>query len=220
MEDVLFVNVHAHAPGEGVTLLDMGTGLFGGSSPGVFYSAGIHPVRLTESAPGDWEALDKALLREDVVAVGECGLDRRLPISLSAQEEAFLRQARLAETRGLPVIVHCVRAFPELVSLRRSGGFRMPWIVHGFNNNERILRMLLDCGFHISLGGALLNPSSNAFRVLPEIPLACLFLETDERPLPVRLVYEAASARLGVSLGELKRQMWINFNEVFLWKNG
>lgn len=219
MENMPFVNVHAHAAGGEICLLDVGTSLSDAPrrAPGLWYSVGFHPVRLAGGAPLDWAAFRAALSAEGVVAVGECGLDRRLPVPLDGQMSVFLRQAEEAESRSLPLVVHCVRAYPELVAARRSGAFRMPWVVHGFNNNGQTLGMLLRHGFHVSLGGALLNPGSNAARLLPGIPPARLFLETDDRPLGIRSVYEAAAARLGLSLEELKRQIYANFNNVFLW---
>ena len=217
MEEVPFVDAHTHAPGEGVSLLDVGTAVPDKErcAPGVCYSVGIHPARLADNAPVDWEAFRRSLLCERVLAVGECGLDRRLPVPLREQEEVFRRQAEAAEERGMPVVVHCVRACPELISIRRTGAFRMPWIVHGFNNNGQTLRQLLAHDFRFSLGAALLNPESNAVRLLPEIPLERLFLETDDRPLGIRLVYEAAAACLGMEVAELKRRIWTNFKNMF-----
>ena len=217
MAEFPFFNAHTHRPGEGVSLLDAGERLpFGESrADGTYYSVGVHPMRLAEGKPVDWTAFRACLSREGVLAVGECGLDRRLPLPLREQEEAFRRQAEMAEEVRLPVVIHCVRAFPELMKIRRDGHFAMPWLIHGYNNNGQILRRLLDSGFRISLGNALLHPASNASLLLPEIPLERLFLETDDRATEIRSVYEAAALRLGMGMEPLKQQLWTNFNNVF-----
>lgn len=90
----------------------------------------------------------------------------------------------------------------------------VPWIIHGFNNNEQILNQLLEHGFYISVGPQLLNPRSNAFRLLRKIPLYALFLESDDRDVRIEAIYESAASELGIGEEELKRVIWDNYQKV------
>ena len=111
--------------------------------------------------------------------------------------------------------MHCVKAYSELIAVKKRTGSSVPWIIHGYNNNEQILRQLLDHGFYISVGAALLNSHSNAFQLLRVIPLGALFLENDDKEVEIHVIYEAASAILGIEVEALKEMMRMNYNKVF-----
>ncbi len=81
---------------------------------------------------------------------------------------------------GKPLIIHCVKAFNELIELKKKYRPQMPWVVHGFRNNLNIARMLLREDIRLSIGEKYQLP------VLQEIPLECLLTETDESRMPVR----------------------------------
>ena len=212
------VNLHAHAPGDGITLLDVSPGPLPDAFPGGPSSPctlGVHPMTLRPGIEPDWQALRSAWDDTRCLAIGECGLDRRSPLPVPDQLPALRRQILEADLRGKPLLLHCVRAYPELIALRRSSPSCVPWIVHGYNNNLHILRQLLAHDFYISLGAALLDPASPASLGCTAIPLSRLFLETDTRSLPIASVYAAASARLSVPLPVLRQQLYTNFNTVF-----
>ena len=148
-------------------------------------------------------------------AVGECGLDRPRGASLEIQTDALERQIHIAERVGKPVILHCVKAFPELIGAKKRLSPSVPLIVHGFNNNLQILRSLLDAGFYISLGAALLRPGSNAVRTIPVIPAGRLFLETDDSGRMIDDIYTKASALLNIEITQLKSNIQCNFTRLF-----
>lgn len=181
-------------------------------------SVGIHPWKVR--ALGD---LDEALERlralavhERVVAVGECGLDRLTEGFPAEQEALFVPQMKLAEALGKPLIVHCVRAFGELIRLHRTGKVSVPIMVHGYNGNRQIAEELIRKGFYISLGAALLKPGSNAARLASVLPVDRLFLETDDTGLAIGAIYEAAARLWGLPIAVLKEALYTNFRRVFL----
>lgn len=120
---------------------------------GGLYSAGIHPWWTDEA---DTELLFAGLLRlmehPQVVAVGECGLDLLRGAAPEVQEAVFVRQAVLAERHGLPVTVHCVRAFDRLLRLHKQLRPSVRWTVHGFRGRPALARQLLDAGLDLSFG--------------------------------------------------------------------
>lgn len=219
-----YVNIHTHHVGEGINILDVGEGRAwvegeekrkSVEGQKVFYSVGVHPMKLAELGENVFTGIEDITRMEKVIAIGECGLDRRSPICMETQEKILEVQVGLAEELRKPLIIHCVKAYSELIAVKKRTGSSVPWIVHGYNNNEQILRQLLDHGFYISVGAALLNSHSNAFQLLRNIPLGALFLENDDKKVEIHIIYEAASTILGIELGALKEIMRKNYNQVF-----
>lgn len=138
-----------------------------------FYSVGIHPWRADIAAPSDWAELERLAALPNVVAIGEAGLDALRGPEREVQMPVFLKQARLAEKLGKPLIIHAVKSNAELISLIRSERPSVPWIIHGFRGKPQLARQLTGCGFHLSLGKRF-NPSVPA-----EIPPSLLHRESD-----------------------------------------
>lgn len=167
----------------------------------------------------NWESqlrlVEKMAVHEKVLAIGECGLDRLISLPLDKQLMIFEIQVKIAECVQKPVIIHCVRAFNELLQWKKQTKNTVPLIVHGFNNKPEIARQLVAHGFYFSLGVALLQTNSNAVKVLKIIPLTRLFLENDDKDILIESVYEAAAIHLEMTVSTLKTQIWANFAAVF-----
>lgn len=144
--------------------------------PGGLYSAGIHPWWTGEAqdAGRHFAGLRQLSEHAQVVAVGECGLDRLRGADLEIQTALFRRQVELAEERGLPVTVHCVKAFDRLLHLCKLWRPKTQWTVHGFRGGPELAVQLLAAGIDLSLGRRY-NPET--LKVVP--PERCHF-ETDE----------------------------------------
>ncbi|MDF7820601.1 TatD family hydrolase [Runella sp. MFBS21] len=175
-------------------------------------SIGIHPWYASAT---DWqsqvEVVSKIVRSPWVVAIGECGLDRLIEMPLDTQMLVFEAQVALAEQVQKPVIIHCVRAFNELLAWKKRTKLTIPLIVHGFNNNPQIAAQLVQHGFYLSLGAALLKSGSNAQITLTTIPLHRLFLENDDKDISIFSLYEVAAGRLEISISALEAQIWRNF---------
>jgi len=174
-------------------------------------SVGIHPWY----AHNDWEQqlarMALHIAHKNVIAIGECGLDRLIPMPLSQQLVIFEAQVQLAQAYQKPVIIHCVKAFNELLHWKKQSKVNVPLIIHGFNNHPQIAQQLLEAGFYLSLGTAVLNPRSNAAKVASLIPAQQFFLENDNQDTPVQSVYEAAANLLNLPIDVLENQIWHNF---------
>ncbi len=178
-------------------------------------SAGLHPWFLTkENFDVDFEKLSQLIYNQDIIALGECGLDRLKGEDLAFQTLAFEAQIRLAELVKKPVIIHCVKAYNEIVSLKRKLNPTVPLIIHGFNQNETILKELVKNGFYISIGAAILKADSNAVKYISKIPLTRLFLETDDKDVSIKVIYEKAGGILDMEVSELKTLIHQNFEQI------
>ncbi|HEY1056222.1 MAG TPA: TatD family hydrolase, partial [Emticicia sp.] len=172
----------------------------------------IHPWYINEnSAKLQLKKLAGIASDPAIKFIGECGLDRLKGAPLPLQEEIFIKQIRIAEEVKKPVIIHCVKCYNELISIKKIVRPRIPFIVHGFNTKIEIARQLLDKGFYLSLGGALLHEESNALKVLQEIPLEKLFLETDDKDISIVDIYQKAAEVKNLSLVVMEKILFDNY---------
>lgn len=113
-------------------------------------SVGIHPWNAALATPEVWARLEAWLADPRVVAVGEVGFDRLRGPALDVQTPVFRRQAEMAAARGLPLVIHCVRATDLLLHERKK--YKGIWILHGFRGKAAAARQLLDAGIDLSYG--------------------------------------------------------------------
>lgn len=118
------------------------------------YSAGVHPwwTDDMERTERMLERLPKLLRHPQVVAVGECGLDRVKGAALPIQERVFRQQIAMAEELRLPVTLHIVRAYDALLHLHKELRPTTQWTVHGFRGNPLLAQQLLAAGLNLSFG--------------------------------------------------------------------
>ncbi len=180
------------------------------------YSIGWHPWHLTnDQIKTVIELLVKASPLVSVIAIGECGLDLRSETPLSLQIDVFKEHARIAATVNKPLLIHCVRAFNELIRLKKELMPTIPWIVHGFNANLSIGKELIRHGFYFSLGKALLDADSNAAKLLPDIATDHLFLETDDSDVNIKMIYQQAAFLMKVDVEQIKKRILANYYTSF-----
>jgi TatD DNase family protein len=179
-------------------------------------SAGIHPWHIERAKlVQQFFLLEDLCKKENVKAVGEIGLDKSIEIDLDLQTRVFEQQIEIADYHQKPIIIHCVRAFYELITLKKKTKSQVPFIVHGFNKNEMVLEELLKNGFYISLGAALLQANSKARQVIKFIPKEKLFLETDVKDIPIQDIYLAAAEILKIEIIDLQVIIQNNYNNLF-----
>jgi TatD DNase family protein len=181
-------------------------------------SIGLHPWYLEKnSLMADFELLKTATKsQKNVLSIGEIGLDRLCETNFELQIEMFERQILLAEQLNKPIIAHCVRAFSDIISIKKRLRPKVPIIIHGFNQKFQVLSELIRHEFYISIGAAILDISSNAFHLIDQIPKNLIFLETDESPEHISKIYEMASMRMQITENELIEQIKMNFERVFV----
>ena len=179
------------------------------------YSYGIHPWYIDENYKTALNRLSEIAKERRCIAIGECGLDKLSKVPFDLQQEVFVEQIKIANEIGKPLIIHCVKAFNELINCLNLNDNQVPVIIHGFNNNENIARILLDFGCHFSFGKALLGYDSNAAKALKSVGRKRFFLETDDSDITIKYIYKKAAEILGVSIDVIQIQMEENFKEVF-----
>ena len=180
-----------------------------------FYSIGIHPWFIVEERlESDFEILESKLQDANCLAVGECGLDKRIEVAMELQQMVFEKQLLLAQQYQKPVVIHCVAAFQELIQTIKKLNITVPILIHGFSKSEQLAKQLLDNGFYISFGKyLLLNPELEL--VFKSMPNDRFFLETDAVEKGIEAVYELAAKYKGISVEKMQNLVNDNFTNVF-----
>lgn len=180
-----------------------------------YYSAGLHPWFLNaDNFEADFNRLSELVKHPRIISVGECGLDRLKGADLAFQTHVFEAHIRLAESVSKPVVIHCVKAFNEIMALKKRLKPHIPLIIHGFNQNPTILVELIKNDFYISIGEKVVHPNSNAAEALNRTPTERLFLETDDIEMDITAVYEKVAELKGMDLAALKGNLVDNFNRI------
>ncbi len=177
-------------------------------------SVGIHPW-YTDNYVDDFPDLIEVSHHRNVLAIGECGLDKACKTSWPEQLILFRRQITLANDCGKPLIIHCVRAFDEVLLLLREALVEVPVVFHGFRNKQAIADSILARGYYLSFGAAILHEPSTAADVLRSTPPDRFFLETDDSDVPIQRIYEKAAQLRNVAPEALILQLEHNYSTVF-----
>lgn len=205
------IDIHTHkSPVTGTALPSCVVGRDAVPSEGI-YAAGIHPWDAGRVSP----ELLQSYITPRMVAVGEIGLDftpRGTPLDRAIQETVFRAQLDLAAELGLPVILHCVRAYNEVIKILAD--YHLPVILHGFTGSPQLARQLTAAGYYLSFGEHLFR-SPRTREALKATPLDRLFLETDQSPKNISELYDFAAALIGIQLPELRRQIYKNYESLF-----
>jgi TatD DNase family protein len=215
VKQVPYIDIHTHRPDETGTISIFNAGI-AITAKSKYVSTGIHPwhIRKSESTVALETVRNNSSLQH-VLAIGECGLDKFADSSMDEQERIFTEQIRIAEEIKKPLIIHCVKAFDSLIRIKKKSRTSIPFIVHGYNNNEETAAQLFKSGFILSFGKALLKDGSNAQKVIRQTVPEHFLLETDDADISIKSIFEKAAELKNINVEELKEKMMLNFKTIF-----
>jgi len=176
-----------------------------------YYSVGFHPYNVGKA--NEQETLDrvrKAVEHPRVLAIGEIGLDKSIEAPMEDQLRIFEKQVKIAESANLPVMLHVVRSFNEMVTYMKAQQPVVPMIIHGYNGSAEMADDLVKAGFLISFGEAITREHSKIIEALHKVPVEMMFLETDEGDMDIRELYLFAAKVKGISVDHLRMQIFEN----------
>jgi len=180
------------------------------------FSIGIHPWFINKNKiEAELIILAKKLQHKNCVALGECGLDKVIKTDFELQKTVFKKQIQLSEKYQKPLIIHCVKAYQDIVELKKELKPTQVWLVHGFNKNWQVAQSLLKNGILLSFGTAMIN-HKKLQEVVAKVPLEKLFLETDDKDDAIVEVYVKVAKLKGVPLEILQQKIQENFKQLFL----
>ncbi len=180
-------------------------------------SLGLHPWYINENTAAEiLEFLRIGGRAENVKCIGEAGIDKLNGAELKFQEQIFIQQIRIAEALKKPVIIHCVRAFNEVIAIQKLLRPKVPLVVHGFNKKVDLAQDLVSKDFYLSFGKDLLYKTQvqEAFKT---VPIDKVFFETDDdENLNIEEIYTKAADIKGIKTEELQEIIYQNFLELYI----
>lgn len=220
-----FINIHHHAaPGNSEPLVDTFTLhslVFGQFVPPIptYYSCGIHPWFVgPEEAQLKLDSLEDMISTSSCLIIGETGLDYSSPNLLrtkSLQKRIFIEHIKLSEKYKKPLIIHCVRAFDEILNLHKTLKPSMPWIMHNFNGSLDQIQKAQKYNFYFSLGATFLRKNSKIHSLAKFLDLNRVFFETDElKNSMIYEIYKQYAQLSNLSLDELCTAIKKNFDKL------
>ncbi len=178
-------------------------------------SLGLHPWDIGKYKTNTFfDKLNKYCEQDLLVAVGEIGIDRAIDTPVEEQIEMFIAQHEITEKYKLPIIIHCVKAWSDLLGIRNTLKTNLPWIFHGYNGNLQTAHQLILKDCYISFGDALFT-HSKVQKVFKEVHLEWVFLETDNSEKKIEEIYQKAADLRHICVDNLKIQLYENFKRVF-----
>lgn len=172
------------------------------------FSCGIHPW-YSEDSDSQMAYLTEIVTDPQIVAIGEAGLDKLKGPSYDIQIPVFKKHIELSEKLKKPMIIHCVKAWEELIKVYQETKPTQPWIIHGYRGKPELTKRLIALGFLFSVGEDI-NVDSMML-----IPIESLFCETDEAEMDIRDVYLQAAQAVNMDLEEFADQIAQNVRRVF-----
>lgn len=139
---------------------------------------GIHPQNVDKCSVSDIEKIEDLIKSEKVIAIGEIGLDYNYTReNISKQKEMFIKQISLANKYNLPIIVHSRESLQDCLDILKANKSR--GIIHCFSGSLEMAREFVKLGYYLGIGGVLTFQNSNLYKIIEEIDLNRIVLETD-----------------------------------------
>jgi TatD DNase family protein len=186
----------------------------------IWATVGAHPHGAKEVADETLTEFEGLAAHDDVVAIGEIGLDYYRDLSpRDVQRSVFEAQLDLASRLDLPICLHNRESTDDLLAILRAAGPAHRGVVHSFLGDADLAATFLDLGLHLAIGGPVTFPKNRALReAVRRIPLERLLVETDcpyltpvpyrgrrNEPSYVRYVVDAIAELRGMEAEELAR---------------
>lgn len=196
----------------------------------VFLMMGLHPTHVKENFEEELAFVEKQFSNRSFFAVGEIGIDLYWDKSfLLQQQEAFIKQIKLAKQYGLPIVIHCRESFDEIFEiLEQEKGDDLYGVFHCFTGTREHAQKAIGYNMKLGIGGVVTFKNGKIDQFLHEIDLEHIVLETDApylAPVPYRgkrnessyliEVVEKLSCLYGVSHQEIARITTANSKQVF-----
>ena len=171
------------------------------------FAVGLHPLFIHEE---NRERLEKELAAGGVIAVGEIGLDYyNSRMERVEQIRIFKYQLNLAIEYDLPVIIHCRKAYDDLLIICKDFP-QINGVIHSCSCSAEQVKPFLELGYFISFSGTVTrNRNLKVKKLAVVVPLDKMLVETDSpfigtKNHPVQSVEPAHMPEIIESMAEIK----------------
>lgn len=194
-----------------------------------FPMMGLHPCSVKENFEEELKIVEEYFSKEKFYAVGEIGLDLYWDKTFfEQQKEAFTIQCQWAVDKNLPVAIHTRNSFEEAISLLKEMPKIPRGVFHCFSGNAEQAKEAIDLGFFLGIGGVVTFKNSGLDKVMENIDLKHLVLETDapylapephrgkrNEPFYIKLVAEKISLIKNIPVSEVSEITSENASKLF-----
>ncbi len=198
----------------------------------IWRSVGVHPHYAKDAMDLTAQKLIDLAVDDDVVGIGECGLDFYYEYSDRAvQRGVFQSHVAASQETGLPLIIHTRDADDEMAEILREANARKPFtpLLHCYTGGPELAKTALKMGGYVAFSGIITFKNAKDVRaVAEETPLERIIIETDcpyLAPVPMRgrrnepaylpHVAEKLAEIKGVDLEEVAKATTDNFFRLF-----
>jgi|TARA_B100000959_G_scaffold89893_1_gene95500 TatD DNase family protein len=147
----------------------------------IFLMAGLHPCYIGENYLEELEHVEKNIIENQCIAVGEIGIDLHWETeNLGLQKEVFIKQIRLAKKYNLPIVIHSRKSYNEIFEvLELEGTKNLSGIFHCFTGTLEEANKIISMGMKLGIGGVVTFKNGMIDKFLDKIDLKHIVLETD-----------------------------------------
>jgi TatD DNase family protein len=198
---------------------------------GIYPIIGWHPTEAGSYSDAVEEKLIQLIKTENIVAMGEMGLDYHwMEDPKDVQIEAFRRQIRVAKELDVPITIHNRDSTEDIYQvLKEEGVGKAGGIMHSFNLNPDWLEKFLALGMHISFSGVVTFKNAQEVKESAKrVPVDKMLIETDapylspepnrgkrNEPAYVRFVAEEIADLREMPFDEVAKITTNNANKIF-----
>ncbi|OJJ20297.1 hydrolase TatD [marine bacterium AO1-C] len=195
-----------------------------------FAMMGLHPCSVNKDFEKELYQVETWLNKREFVAIGEIGTDLYWDKTFFDQQaEAFKIQVEWAKKYKRPIVIHCRDSFQETIDLLTPlMDANLTGIFHCFTGTVEDAKKAIELGFLLGIGGVSTFKNGGLDKVLPEISLDHLVLETDcpyLAPVPYRgkrnessyipLIASRLADIKGIEIEEIEQKTTENAQKLF-----
>ncbi|WP_422354563.1 TatD family hydrolase [Roseivirga pacifica] len=156
-----------------------------------FATMGLHPCSVKKDFEKELYIVEEWLGKRKFSAIGEMGTDLYWDKSLIDQQiEAFKIQSEWAKQYKLPIIIHCRESIDMTIDLvEELKTDDLTGVFHCFVGSVAQAERIKALGFYVGLGGVSTFKNGGMDKVIPELDMDYVVLETDSpylAPVPHR----------------------------------
>ena len=152
---------------------------------------GLHPCYVKEDYNDQLAQLKKYLDREDIVAVGEIGIDLYWDKTFEKEQiQAYKTQIEWSKEKSLPFVIHSRESLDLTISIvEKMQDGHLKGVFHCFNGTLEQAQRIMDVGFYMGIGGVVTFKNAGVDKTVAKLPMEYLVVETDApylSPVPYR----------------------------------
>jgi len=152
---------------------------------------GVHPTSIKENYEEELNLVETELAKGGYCAIGEIGIDLYWDKTFEEQQKiAFRHQLNLAKKYDLAVAIHTRDSFDSVYKiLHKEQDGSLKGVFHCFTGNIEEAQKIIKLGFFMGIGGIVTFKNSGQDKVVKDIPMENILLETDSpflTPTPFR----------------------------------